>query len=64
MNERQHNMDLPEWGKGGGFVDLVKVEEGKSVVGNFRGQMVQFWQHWPKGGRSSICTRFEKGGCE
>lgn len=56
-------MDLPEWSNGIGK-DLVKVEDGKSVVGAFRGPLVRFYQHWPKGGRSSICTLNEPGGCE
>lgn len=46
-------MQLPEWSNGISK-HLLKVEDGKNVVGNFRGEVVRFYQHW-KGGRSVIC---------
>lgn len=46
-------MQLPEWSSGIGK-HMLKVEDGKFAVGNFRGQVVKFYQHWA-GGRSSVC---------
>lgn len=46
-------MELPEWSSGIGK-HLLKIEEGKAVVGNFRGKVERFYQHW-QGGRSSVC---------
>jgi hypothetical protein len=46
-------MDLGEWSSGIGK-HILKVEDGKSVAGNFRGAMVKFYQHWPNG-RSVLC---------
>jgi hypothetical protein len=46
-------MDLPDWSSGVGK-HLLKVEEGKAAVGNIRGKLERFYQHW-QGGRSSIC---------
>ena len=46
-------MQLGEWSSGIGKY-IVKIEEGKSVLGNFRGEVVRFYQHWA-GGRPSIC---------
>lgn len=51
-------MQLPEWSSGIGK-HILKIEDGKSVVGNFRGEVVRFWQHW-KGGRSIICPGREQ----
>lgn len=46
-------MQLPEWSNGIGK-HIVKVEDGKSVVGTFRGELVRFYSHWFNG-RGSIC---------
>lgn len=46
-------MQLPEWSNGIGK-HMLKIEDGKSVTGNIRGDLVRFYQHW-KGGRSMIC---------
>lgn len=36
--------------------DFLKIEAGQSVEGVFRGDPVDFYQHWPKGGEKSICS--------
>lgn len=46
-------MQLQEWSSGIGK-HLLKVEDGKSVVGVFRGEPVRFYQHWK--GRSVVCS--------
>jgi hypothetical protein len=46
-------MELPEWSNGIGK-HIVKIEDGKNVVGNIRGNIVRFYQHWING-RSAIC---------
>jgi hypothetical protein len=46
-------MQLQEWSSGIGK-HMLKIEDGKSAVGNLRGELVRFYQHW-KGGRSSVC---------
>jgi hypothetical protein len=46
-------MQLAQWSNGIGKY-MLKVEDGKSVIGNFRGEVVRFWQHW-KDNRGSVC---------
>lgn len=46
-------MQLGEWSNGIGK-HIIKIEDGKNVVVNFRGNVVRFYQHWA-GGRGSIC---------
>jgi hypothetical protein len=46
-------MQLPEWSSGIGK-HLLKIEDGKQAVGNFRGEIVRFYQHW-KAGRPTVC---------
>lgn len=46
-------MQLPEWSNGIGK-HILKVEDGKNVVGNFRGEIVKFYQHW-SGSRPVLC---------
>lgn len=46
-------MQLDDWSNGIGK-HMVKIEDGKNVVGTFRGEIVKFYQHW-KNGKSVIC---------
>lgn len=46
-------MQLPEWSNGIGK-HILKIEDGKNVVGTFRGNVVKYYQHW-QGGRSVVC---------
>jgi len=46
-------MQLDDWSSGIGK-HLLKVEDGKTVTGVFRGGLVKFYQHW-KNGKSIIC---------
>jgi hypothetical protein len=46
-------MQLPEWSNGIGK-HILRIEDGKSVQGVFRGDMARFYQHWV-GGRSTVC---------
>jgi hypothetical protein len=43
--------------KGGGGLEggsFLKIEEGKSVNGVFRGELKKFWQSWPLGGTKQV----------
>jgi hypothetical protein len=51
-------MNFPDWGTGIGK-HLLKLNDGQSVLGIFRGMPERFYQHW-KGGRSIICQGPEK----
>ena len=46
-------MKLPEWGSGIGK-HILKLADGASIPGVFRGEMVRFYQHWANN-QSSIC---------
>lgn len=46
-------MQLGEWSNGVSK-HILKIEDGKNVVGVFRGEVVRFYQHWANG-RSTIC---------
>jgi hypothetical protein len=35
---------------------FVKIEPGHSIEGVFRGDPLEFTQHWPQGGQKSLCT--------
>lgn len=49
-------MQLPKWESRGQAVGqfILKLEKDKAVTGVFRGEVVEFWQHWVDG-RSTIC---------
>jgi len=46
-------MQFPEWGSGIGK-HILRLKDGDSIQGVFRGEITRFYQHW-KSGRSIIC---------
>jgi hypothetical protein len=43
-------------GGGVGTENYLKLADGQSVTGVFRGEAYEFWQKWPKGGEKEIFT--------
>jgi hypothetical protein len=41
-------------GEGNGTSNYLKVGDGKSVTGVFRGEVHEFWQSWPRGGTKQV----------
>ena len=36
--------------------NFLKVDDGQSATGIFRGEIFEFWQKWPKGGKKEVFT--------
>lgn len=45
--------DVPKH-EGNGTSNYLKISDGKSATGVFRGEIFEFWQSWPKGGTKQI----------
>lgn len=54
-------MELPKWSNSVSQ-HLLKVEDGKSVIGTFRGDVHRYYEHWVNN-RSALCTR-NNGSCQ
>lgn len=39
---------------GTGAASFLKLVDGQSVTGVFRGELMEFWQKWPKGGAKEL----------
>lgn len=40
--------------EGNGASNFLKIADGKSAMGVFRGEIFEYWQKWPKGGQKQI----------
>jgi hypothetical protein len=45
--------DVPT-SEGNGISNFLKISDGQSATGVFRGECHEFWQSWPKGGQKQV----------
>ena len=53
-------MKFPDWGSGGIGQHLIRLKDGDTVPGVFRGEIVRFYQHWSANGQPSVCAGRDK----